>query len=98
MKRVAIIGGGIVGTTLAHQLVMAGYRVDLFENGPDTPYPHWPQFETKVLYSNYFAPPLETFPPKRAADIKGMTQTGDYGQIIDDERIMCLGEGVNFGG
>jgi glucose dehydrogenase len=91
MKRVAIVGAGIVGITLAHQLVAAGYTVDLFENGPETSYPHTPQYEAEVLYANQFSPPIEVFPPKLPADVKAMSQVGDYSQNIDDERIMCVG-------
>ena len=34
-KTAAIVGSGIVGTTIAHHLVMRGYRVDVFEKGPE---------------------------------------------------------------
>jgi glucose dehydrogenase len=90
MKKVIIVGGGITGITLAYQLVKAGYAVDLFENGPPTPYPHTPQFEAEVLYANKFADPI-TFPPAFPTGIKGIRQVGDYGRVIDDERIMCVG-------
>jgi glucose dehydrogenase len=91
VKRVAIVGAGIVGTTLAYHLVKAGHQVDLFENGGETPYPHLPQFEAEVLYSNHFAPPVPTFPAKLPDGIKGLVQSGDYGQSFNDERIMTVG-------
>jgi len=91
MKRVAIVGSGIVGITIAYHLVRSGHRVDLFENGPEVPYPHTPQFEAEVLYSTQFSAPLALFPPKLAPGIKGVTQSGDYGRSLDDERIMCVG-------
>lgn len=91
MKRVAIIGSGIVGTALAYHLAEAGCQVDIFENGPETPYPHTPQYEVEVLYANPYAPPAEFVPTKLPPDIKGIVQAGDYGRAIDDERIMCVG-------
>lgn len=90
MKRVAIVGGGITGITLAYNLVKAGHSVDLFENGPPTPYPHTPQFEAEVLYANKFAGPI-SFPPAFPPGIKGIRQSGDYRRAIEDERIMCVG-------
>lgn len=91
MRRVAIVGAGIVGTTLAYHLVKAGHQVDLFENGGETPYPHTPQFEANVLYANHFAPPTPVFPTELPEDIKGLVQSGDYEQSFNDERIMTVG-------
>lgn len=90
MKRVAIVGGGITGITLAYHLVKAGHVVDLFENGPPTPYPHMPQFEAEQLYANKFAGPI-SFPPDLPTGIKGIRQIGDYQRAIDEERVMCVG-------
>ncbi|MEJ6020814.1 GMC family oxidoreductase [Ramlibacter sp. PS4R-6] len=91
MKRVAIVGAGIVGTTLAWHLVKAGHRVDLFETGPDIPYPHAPQFANEVLFANQFARPAQAIPAALPADVRGLVQTGDYAWRIDDERSMCVG-------
>lgn len=91
MKRVAIVGAGIVGTALAHHLALAGHQVDLFENGPETPYPQVPQYQAEVLYANFSNPPAEHFPPALPPGIKGLTQSGDYQHVINDERTMCVG-------
>lgn len=37
--RIAIIGSGIVGVAVAHQLTQRGYTVDMYEKGRDYPYP-----------------------------------------------------------
>ena len=91
MKRVAIVGSGIVGTTLAWHLVKAGHRVDIFENGPDIPYPHAPQFANEVLFSNQFADPARDIPAALPAGVRGLAQSGDYGFRLDEERSMCVG-------
>ena len=91
MKRVAIVGAGITGTTLAWHLVKAGCQVDIFENGPEVPYPHALQFEAEVLYANQYAPPTPSFPPPLPLDIKNISQAGDYGGDLQQERIMCVG-------
>lgn len=46
--RVAIIGAGIVGITVAHMLTERGHAVKMFEKGPAYPYPHateWRRFQ-----------------------------------------------------
>ena len=91
MKRIAIVGAGIVGTTLAWHLVKAGHRVDLFENGPDIPYPHAAQFANEVLFANHLSPPAQSIPERLPADIRGVEQSGDYPISIDGERSMCVG-------
>lgn len=91
MKRIAIVGAGIVGTTLAWHLVRAGHRVDLFENGADIPYPHAPQFANEVLYANQFAGPALAIPEPLPAGIRGLAQSGDYPHSVDEERSMCVG-------
>ena len=91
MKSIAIIGSGIVGTTLAYHFVQAGHAVHLFEAGPETPYPHVPQYEMEVLYSNGFSPPSESIPPKLPEGVRGLSQSGDYHSNIDEERSLCVG-------
>jgi len=91
MKRVAIVGAGIVGTTLAWHLVRAGHRVDMFEIGADTPYPHAPQFENEVLYANAFAAVAQPIPPQLPKGLRGVAQSGDYPNGLDSERSMCVG-------
>lgn len=46
--RVAIVGSGIVGATIAHTLAGRGVEVDVFERGPAYPYPHRDQFAERV--------------------------------------------------
>lgn len=36
-KKWGIIGGGIMGLTLAHQLSQQGYKVTIFEGAPPPP-------------------------------------------------------------
>lgn len=91
MKSIAIIGSGIVGTTLAYHLVRAGHRVHVFENGPEIPYPHTPQFENEVLYANRFSAAARAIPSPLPDGIRGMSQSGDYPGSIDEERSMCVG-------
>ena len=47
---VAIVGSGIVGTTMAYHLANKGFDVEIFEKGPEYPYPHGRQFREKILY------------------------------------------------
>ena len=84
-KTAAIVGSGIVGTAVAHQLVQHGYRVNVFEKGPEYPYPHAQPFveKTRYLYSN----PAYRLP----ADIRRLTCTGDYASNLDNERFMLVG-------
>ena len=84
-KTAAIVGSGIVGTAVAHQLVQHGYRVDVFEKGPEYPYPHAQPFveKTRYLYNN----PAYRLP----ADIRRLTSTGDYTSNLDNERFMLVG-------
>jgi choline dehydrogenase-like flavoprotein len=91
MKRIAIVGSGIVGTALACRLVEAGHRVDVFESGPDIPYPHTPQYEDEVLYKSTVPPPPETDRAQLPERPAGISQTGDYGGDIGGERVMCVG-------
>jgi choline dehydrogenase-like flavoprotein len=91
MKSIAIIGSGIVGTTLAYQFVKAGHAVHLFEAGPETPYPHAPQYEREVLYSSPFSASSDRGPSGLPDGVRGLSQSGDYGQSVDEERSICVG-------
>ncbi len=84
-KTVAIIGSGIVGTTLAYLLTQKGYQVDIFEKGADYPYPHSAQFQEKswYLYDN----PAYKLP----GDLQHLTLTGDYTFDLNQERVMGVG-------
>ena len=70
--RVAIVGSGIVGTALAHELIARGAEVDLFEKGPRYPYPHREPFVERVRLQS--PRPLYRTPP----GLVRMTRTGDY--------------------
>jgi choline dehydrogenase-like flavoprotein len=82
---VAIVGSGIVGSLIAHVLTDFGYDVDVFEKGPDYPYPHRPQFEEQVRY-------LHDNPAYRlASDLKNHTQSRGYLADLERERLMVVG-------
>ncbi len=90
---VAIIGSGIVGTTIAHFLINKGYKVEIFEKGPEYPYPHIEQFTERILYL-YNNPKYQL--PK---DIKNHTISGDYQHDFEKERTMVVGgSGTNWTG
>jgi glucose dehydrogenase len=91
MKRVAIVGSGIVGTALACRLAEAGHQVDVFESGPDLPDPHTPQYEEEVLYHSTVPPSPEAdrLPPDEGPT--EVSQAGDYAGDIGRERVMCVG-------
>jgi choline dehydrogenase-like flavoprotein len=83
--RVAIVGSGIVGTTIAHLLVAKGHRVDIFEKGLEYPYPHSAQYAERALY-------LYNSPARRLpADVRRVTSSGDYGFDLNEELIMAVG-------
>jgi len=48
-KSIAIVGSGISGATLAYQLAQAGFEIDIFEKGPEYPYPHASQFNFRNI-------------------------------------------------
>jgi choline dehydrogenase-like flavoprotein len=82
---VAIVGSGIVGTTLAYILTEKGHDVDIFEKGPEYPYPHINQFNEKILY--LYDNPVYKLP----RDLKNVTASGDYQHNINNERGMVVG-------
>jgi len=82
---VAIVGSGIVGTAVAHALVARGRRVEVFEKGPEYPYPHDRQFREEVLY--LFDNPEWKLPP----DLKNLTASGDYRHNPNLDRFMWVG-------
>jgi glucose dehydrogenase len=85
VSTVAIVGSGIVGTTLALELVERGHRVDLFEKGPDTPYPHAPQYEERVRY-------LYNDPARRLPrDLRRVTAAGPYAYDLTAELVQTVG-------
>ncbi len=88
-RTVAIVGSGMVGTTIAYLLTNRGYRVDIFEKGVEYPYPHKPQFDDRMhLYENakYSLPD----------DLSKVTVSGDYTWNVDSERHLGVGGSANF--
>ena len=82
---VAIIGSGIVGATIAYHLTQKGYDVDVFEKGPEYPYPHTAQFGERILYM--YDNPVYHLPK----DLKDLTRSGNYAFNPNDERVMVVG-------
>src|SRR5574341_216107 len=87
-RKIVIIGSGIAGTTVAYLMTQKGHEVDIFEKGPDYPYPHIAPFQEKVLYG-YDTPAYALLP-----DLKGHIVSGDYKHRIEKERIMLVGGGA----
>ena len=82
---IAIVGSGIVGTTIASLLTQKGYDVDVFEKGAEYPYPHAPQFQEEVHYM-YENPTYR--PPD---DLKDVTVSGDYQPDLNQDFYMVVG-------
>ena len=82
---VAIVGAGIVGTTIAYHLANKGIDVEIFEKGPDYPYPHERQFREKILY--LYDNPAYRLPQ----DLQYLTLSGDYRRDLNSERVMVVG-------
>jgi glucose dehydrogenase len=81
---VAIIGSGIVGTTIAHLLTQQGHDVVIFEKGPDYPYPHNEQFADHHIH--YHPNPAYQLPD----DVKNYTSDG-ISFDLERERYMLVG-------
>ena len=79
-SRVAIVGSGIVGTAMAYVLTKNGYPVDIFEKGPQYPYPHTKQFTERIrfLYKN----PVYSL----SEDLNQVMISGDYRWDPEQER------------
>ena len=82
---VAIVGSGIVGTTIAYHLANKGFDVEIFEKGPEYPYPHGRQFREKILY--LYDNPSYSLPK----DLQNLTLSGDYRPDLNSERVMVVG-------
>jgi glucose dehydrogenase len=84
--RVAIVGSGIVGTTIAYLLTELGHTVELFEKGAPFEYPPARAFDNQVSH-------LHEGPawPLAPGDVHGLTQSGTYPADVNLERAMVEG-------
>ena len=71
-RRVAIVGSGMIGSTLALPLAEAGFEVTVFEKGPEYPYPHRRPFEEAIRYD--WMNPAWSTPP----DVGLVVNSGSY--------------------
>ncbi len=85
--RAAVVGSGMMGSTLAWALTRAGWRVDVFEKGPDYPYPHAAPFEASIVHDYTDAT------QRIAPDLGGLVSTGSYGRDLASESVLRLGGG-----
>lgn len=83
--RVAIVGSGMVGAILAHELTAAGCSVDVFERGEPYPYPHAPRFRD-VIHHDWDDPALVA--PR---DVAHLTQSGSYTADLAAEAVVRVG-------
>jgi choline dehydrogenase-like flavoprotein len=79
---VAIVGSGIVATAFARQLCARGVAVQIYEKGPEIPYPHAPQYERRILYHG----PDPS--PRVAADLDDVESTR---KNLSGERSIVVG-------
>jgi choline dehydrogenase-like flavoprotein len=66
-------------------LTKRGFQVDVFEKGPEYPYPYSKQFSERILH--LFDNPSY----KLSRDLQNHSRTGDYHHDIDEERPMRVG-------
>jgi glucose dehydrogenase len=83
---VAIVGSGIVGTTIAYLLTRHGHTVEIFEKGPAYEYPPARAFAEQVFY-------LHDGPAWMPApdDVQGLSQSGSYPADVNRERSIVEG-------
>jgi len=82
---VAIIGSGIVGSIMAYLFTQKGINVNVFEKGPEYPYPHETQFQEKIYY--LYDNPKYDLP----TNIKNITVSGNYPRNPVNELCMWVG-------
>lgn len=85
VRRVAIVGSGMIGSILAHELAAAGCSVDVFERGEPYPYPHGPRFRDVIVH-DWNDPALQ---PSRA--VAHLTQAGSYTADLAAEAVVRVG-------
>ncbi len=83
-SKVAIIGSGIVGTTLAYLLSQQGHQVTVFEKGREYAYPYTRQWQENTQY--FYENPADRLP----LDLRGYTSDG-IPFSVNDERFMRVG-------
>lgn len=84
-RRVAIVGSGMMGSTLAFELAAAGFEVTVFEKGPDYPYPHRQRFVESVNHD--WSNPAFVLDD----DLRHMSVSGTYGHDLSRESVMRVG-------
>jgi len=84
-RRVAIVGSGMIGSTLAFELANRGVEVTVFERGPDYPYPPRQRFVETVDYD--FDNPVYSLP----RDLTRMTSSGSYRHDLSHETVTRVG-------
>ena len=84
-RRVAIVGSGMIGSTLAYELTRSGHDVTVFEKGPDYPYPHRARFVETIQYD--YDNPAYSLP----RDLVRMTSSGSYRHDLSRETVMRVG-------
>lgn len=82
---VAIVGSGMIGSTLAYELTRRGIGVAVYEKGVEYPYPHRPQFMESVHYDH--VPPGRTLP----RDLVRTTHAGSYPRDLSLESVHRVG-------
>ena len=84
--KIAIIGSGVAGASIAWELVKMGHDVVIFEKGPAYPYPHSSQFhavhELLLPIEGQYDPPN---------DLKAHTFSGSWKKNLESERFMRVG-------
>lgn len=84
-ENITIIGSGVVGSLLAYLFTSRGHRVEVYEKGPEYPFPYTDQFSEEVfyLYKN----------PKYllSSELKNHTLSGRYSHDLERERHMRVG-------
>lgn len=84
-KRVAIVGSGIIGTSLALSLSRLGHEVTVFEKGPEYPYPHEQPFVDSSQH-DYVNPAYRAAP-----DLARVVMSGGYTHDLGAENYMRAG-------
>ena len=82
---VAVVGSGIAGTTIAYLLASQGIDVQVFEKGPEYPFPYARQFHEDFM--NRYVDPADEL----ARHLRQIRQVGDVNYDLDTDRRMRVG-------